>query len=70
MPTCSTPLIIWFLLVDFATGEPYMGACADKVSVVSSVAAAAAADVADFRDAVHRKYSAILTGLVSSQLLV
>ena len=45
----SSPLV-WFLLLESATGGPYKGTSADKVSVSSS------ADVADFRDAVQLKY--------------
>jgi len=57
--------LIWFQLFDFATGEPYKGTSADKVSVSSSV------DIADFRDAVKAKYSdSHLRGIASSDLLV
>ena len=63
MPS-SPPPRVWFLLLDSATGQPYKGTSADKVSVSSS------ADVADFRDAVKTKNSSILTGITSSQLLV
>ena len=42
--------LIWFLLLDAATGLPYKGTSADKVSVSSS------ADVADFRKAVKAEY--------------
>ena len=52
------------MVLDAATGNPYKGTTADKVSVSSS------ADVADFRDAAHLKNSSILTGIASSQLLV
>ena len=58
------PRLIWFLLLDSSTGEPYKGTSAEKVSVSSS------ADVADFRDAVQAKNSSILTGIDASQLLV
>ena len=58
------PTLVWFLLLDSATGEPYKETSADKVSVSSS------ADVADFREAVHLKNSSILTGIDSSQLVV
>jgi hypothetical protein len=40
------PRLIWFLLLDSSTGEPYQGTSAEKVPVSSS------ADVADFLDAV------------------
>jgi hypothetical protein len=57
--------LVWFLLLDAATGNPYKGTTADKVAVSSS------ADVADFRDAVIEKQkSSVLTGIASSQLLV
>jgi hypothetical protein len=48
MSSPPSPLV-WFLLLDSATGEPYKETSADKVSVSSS------ADVADFRDAVKKK---------------
>jgi hypothetical protein len=47
----STPSLVWFLLLDAATGEPYKGTTADKVALSST------ADVADFRDAVKTKHS-------------
>jgi hypothetical protein len=56
--------LIWFLLLDSATGEPYKGTSASKVPVSSS------ADVDDFRKAVLEDNSAILTGIARSQLLV
>ena len=64
----SSPLV-WFQLLDSATGEPYKKTSADKVSVSCS------ADVADFRDAVKKKDrddgdAAVLTPFKSSQLLV
>jgi hypothetical protein len=63
MSSPPSPLI-WFLLVDSITGQPYKGTSADKVSIAST------ADVADFRDAVKIKNAPILTGITSSQLLV
>jgi hypothetical protein len=42
--------LVWFLLLDSATGLPYKGTTADKVAVSSS------ADVADFRKAVQLEY--------------
>ena len=42
--------LVWFQLLDSATGLAYKGTSADKVSVSSH------ADVADFRDAVQLKY--------------
>ena len=57
-------LLIWFVLLDSATGESYKGTTADKVSI------AAMADEADFRDAVKIKNAPILTGITSSQLIV
>ena len=63
----SSPLV-WFQLLDSATGEPYKGTTAEKVAVSST------ADVADFREAVIEKFdkqkSSLLTGFASSQLLV
>jgi hypothetical protein len=58
--------LVWFLLLDFATGKPYKGTTADKVSVSSL------ADVADFRDAVQLKYDKpnYLKDIPSSALLV
>jgi hypothetical protein len=56
--------LVWFLLLDSATGEPYKGTTADFVSLPAS------AVVAQFRDAVHLKNSSILTGITPSQLLV
>jgi hypothetical protein len=50
--------------LDSATGQPYKGTSATKVSVASS------ADLDDFRDAVKSKNSSILTGIASSQLIV
>jgi hypothetical protein len=49
MSSSPSPLI-WFLLVDSITGQPYKGTSADKVSIAFT------ADVADFRDAVQLKY--------------
>ena len=60
----SSSSLIWFLLLDSATGEPYKRTTADKVSVSSS------ADVADFRDAVKVKHSNKLSSVDASQLLV
>lgn len=64
-----SPPLVWFQLLDSATGEPYKGTAADKVSVSLS------ADVADFRDAVKEKDkddgdAAVLPTFKSSQLLV
>ena len=63
MSSPSSPLV-WFQLLDSATGEPYKGTTADKVAVSSS------ADVADFRDAVKAKYSNKLSSVDSGELLV
>jgi hypothetical protein len=63
MSSPPSPLV-WFLLLDAATGNPYKGTSADKVAVSSS------ADVADFRKAVKAENSTILTDFVSSQLFV
>jgi hypothetical protein len=56
--------LVWFVLVDSVTGEPYKGTSADKVAVSSS------ADVADFRKAVKVENSSVLTGIDSSQIIV
>jgi len=65
MSSPPSPLI-WFLLVDSITGQPYKGTTADKVSIAST------ADVADFRDAVKKKDkdAGVLNPFISSQLLV
>ncbi len=65
MSSPPSPLV-WFLLLDSATGQPYKGSTADKVSVSSS------ADVADFRDAVKAKYDqpTYLKDIPSGALLV
>jgi hypothetical protein len=55
---------IWFMLLESATGEPYKRTNADKVSV------AASADVADFRDAAHRKHTNKLSSFDAADLLV
>jgi hypothetical protein len=62
MPSPSP--IVWFLLLDSATGEPYKKTTADKVAVSSS------ADVADFRDAVKTKHSNKLSSFDAADLLV
>ena len=69
MSSPPSPLV-WFLLLDSATGLPYKGTSADYVSVPST------ADViAQFRDAVKKKDkddgdAAVLTHFKSSQLLI
>ena len=61
----STPSpLVWFLLLDAATGEPYKGTTADKVALSST------ADVADFRDAVKTKHSNKLSSFDAADLLV
>ncbi|KAI9345211.1 kinase-like domain-containing protein [Obelidium mucronatum] len=62
----STPPLVWFLLLDSATGNPYkntFASCVVRSSLVVPV-------VDLFRDAVHLKNSSILTGIASSQLRV
>ena len=54
----------WFLLLDSATGQPYKGTTADFALLPPG------AVVAEFRDAILSKNSAILTGIAPSQLLV
>jgi hypothetical protein len=61
--------LVWFVLVDSVTGEPYKGTSADKVAVSSS------ADVADFQKAIKNNdkedgEAAVLTSFKSSQLIV
>ena len=60
--------LVWFVLLDSTTDQPYNGCIAETVSIASS------AYVADFRNAVMKKYedqdSIFQTGIVSSQLLV
>ena len=63
MSSPPSPLV-WFLLLDAATGEPYKKTTADYVSL------APGSFIAQFRDAAHLKNSSILTGIASSQLLV
>jgi hypothetical protein len=60
----SESLIIWFLLLDSDTGEPYKQAGDDKVSVSSF------ADVVDFQKAVKAENSNKLSSIDSSDLLV
>ncbi len=61
----STPSpLVWFLLLDAATGEPYKGTTADKVALSST------ADVADFRDAVKAKFSNKLSSVDAGELHV
>ena len=65
-PPSPPPPLVWFLLLDSATGEPYKATSAAKVSVSTS------ADVDDFRDAVQLKYDKpnYLKDIPSSALLV
>jgi hypothetical protein len=68
--TMSSPPspLVWFLLLDSATGLPYKKTTADYVSRTRGSV------IAQFRDAVKKKYkdedSTIITGIASSQLLV
>ncbi len=60
----SSPLV-WFLLLDSATGQPYKGTTADYVYLPSGSV------IAQFRDAVKAKYSdSLLKGVAASALLV
>jgi len=65
MSSPPSPLV-WFQLLDSATGEPYKKTTADYVSLPST------AVIAQFRDAVIEKFdkqkSSVLTGFASSQL--
>ena len=56
--------LVWFLLLDSETGEPYKNTTTDYVSLPPG------AVVAEFRDAVRSKNSVILPGIAPSQLLV
>jgi hypothetical protein len=56
--------LIWFQLLDSATGEPYKKTSADYVSLPPGSV------IAQFRKAVHLENSSILTGITSSQLTV
>ena len=63
--------LIWFLLVDSATGEPYKGTSASSILLSSLVVAV----VDQFRDVVKKKDkddgdAAILSPFKSSQLIV
>ena len=64
----SSPPLVWFLLLDSATGESYKKTTADYVSLAPGYV------VAQFRDAVMEKFdkqkSSVLTGFASSQLAV
>jgi hypothetical protein len=60
----SASPFVWFLLLDAASGQSYMGTSAAKVSISST------ADVDDFRKAVLDDNSAMLTGICRSQLSV
>ena len=60
----SPSSLVWFLLLNSATGEPYKGTSASKVSVSSS------ADLDDFRDAVKAKHSNKLSTFDDADLLV
>ena len=63
MSSPPSPLV-WFLLLDAATGEPYKGTSADYVSLPST------AVIAQFRDAVKTKYSNKLSSVDAGELLV
>ena len=63
LPSSPSPLV-WFQLLDSATGQPYKGTSADKVAVSST------ADVADFRDAVKAKFSNKLSSFDAADLVV
>ena len=56
--------LVWFLLLDSVTGQPYKKTSADYGSLPPGSV------IAQFRDAVQLKNSSILTGITSSQLLV
>ena len=65
-PPPPFPRLIWFLLVDSETGEPYKNCSVS--SILHSLIAVPVID--QFRDAVHVKNSSILTGIVPAQLFV
>lgn len=56
--------LIWFLILDARTGQPYKGARASKVSLASS------ADVTDLLKTVSEEEAAILSGISSCQIIV
>jgi hypothetical protein len=56
--------LVWFLLVDSTTGEPYKGTSIDYVSLPST------AVIAQFRDAAHLKNSNKLSSVDAADLLV
>ncbi|KAL3815268.1 hypothetical protein ACHAXA_001880 [Cyclostephanos tholiformis] len=56
--------LIWFLLLDSVTGQPYKGTTADYVSIYSG------AVVAEFRKLVHRENSNKLANIDASDLLI
>jgi hypothetical protein len=61
----KSPSLIWFLLVDAATGQPYKGTTADAVSLLPE------SFIVQFRDAVKAKYAdSHLQGVAPSDLLV
>jgi hypothetical protein len=60
------PRLIWFLLVDSETGEPYKNSSVS--SILHSLITVPVID--QFRDAVHRENSCILNGIAPSQLVV
>ncbi|KAL3779742.1 hypothetical protein HJC23_001993 [Cyclotella cryptica] len=66
--SCLPPLprLIWFLLVDSETGEPYKNCTASSIeqSLLTFPV------VAQFKKLVHRKISCILTGVAPCQLVV
>jgi hypothetical protein len=65
MSSFPSPLI-WFLLLDSVTGEPYK-----KTTVSSLLRSSLVVPAVDqFRKTVNAENSAILTGITSSQLLV
>ncbi len=63
MSSPPSPLV-WFLLLDSATGLPYKGTTADYVSL------APGSMIAQFRDAVKAKYSNKLSSVDAGELLV
>ena len=56
--------LVWFLLLDSATGLPYKGTSATKVSLPPT------AVIAQFRDAVKAKHSNKLSSFDAADLLV
>ena len=60
----SNRQIVWYSLMESASGQPFMGMSTEKINIEPS------ADVTDFRKCVHSEKHKMLNGIDSSQLLV